>query len=534
MRSRSGAFVRIILLALALTLSAASLGAAAPASAGSGADAPGAARALRALLVAQQAQLTAADGAAEDHFGYAVAVSGDTVVVGAEGDDVGANSGQGSVYVFVRSIVLGSVVWDYLAQLTADDGASADWFGASVAISGDTIVVGALGDDVGATVDQGSAYVFKRSGMTWTQRAKLTAADGAYGDRFGQAVAISGDTIVVGAHGDDVGDNVDQGSAYIFTGSGATWREAAQLTATGGASGDSFGISVAIWRDTVVVGAPGDDVGGDAQQGSARVFVRSAAGWTQQAQLTAADGAADDLFGQAVAIRGGTVVVGAPYDGVGDNAQQGSACVFARSAAGWTQQAQLTAADGARNDHFGWSVAISRDTVVVGAPDHNVDVANSDQGSAYVFMRGGARWTQQASLTAADGAAYDYFGEAAAISGPMVVIGAWGDRVGFNAYQGSAAVFRIARPARPTARTPKGRISSRRPIFRWRTVAEAATYEVRIYKGSRLLKRQAGIAKTAWKCTKRLPRKTWLTWKVRARNVAGYGAYSAKLRFKVR
>src|SRR5206468_3053516 len=162
-------------------------------------------------------------------------------------DDVGANADQGSAYVFVRNVT----TWTQQAQLTASDGAVSDAFGWSVAISGDTAVVGAFVDDVGANVDQGSAYVFVRSGTTWTQQAQLTASDGAVSDAFGWSVAISGDTAVVAAFVDDVGANVDQGSAYVFVRSGTTWTQQAQLTALDGAANDDFGYSAAISGDTV-------------------------------------------------------------------------------------------------------------------------------------------------------------------------------------------------------------------------------------------------------------------------------------------
>ena len=261
--------------------------------------------------------------------------------------------------------------------------------------------------------------------------------------------------------------------------------------------------------------------------------MRSDFSWSQQAQLTAADGAWGDLFGMSVAISGGTAVVGASEDDVGANTDQGSAYVFARSGSTWSRQAHLLAADGAANEWFGWSVAISGGTAVVGAPRHGVG-ANVDQGSAYVFARSGSTWSRQASLLAAGGAADDWFGISVAISGDTAVAGAYRDGVGAVANQGSASVFRFLKPGRPTSRSPKGVISSRTPTFRWTPAAGAAAYEVRIYKGSRLLKKQVVVAKTSWKCTKRLPRQAWLTWKVRAHNVAGYGAYSAKLRFRVR
>ena len=212
-------------------------------------------------------------------------------------------------------------------KLTASDGAANDYFGHSVAMSGDTVVVGAHCDDVGGYADPGSAYIFNRSGTNWTEQAKLTASDGTAGDYFGISVAISGDTVVVGAYGDDVGSNGDQGSAHVFVRRGSDWTQQAQLIASDGAASDYFGGSVAISGDTVVVGAYGDD-GGDAGQGSAYVFARSGTTWTEQAKLTASDGAANDYFGRSVAMSGDTAVVGATYDEVGANADQGSAYVY--------------------------------------------------------------------------------------------------------------------------------------------------------------------------------------------------------------
>jgi hypothetical protein len=418
------------------------------------------------------------------------------------------------------------------AKLTAADGAGGDWFGRSVAISGDTAVVGAYFDDVGANADQGSAYVFARNGTSWVQQQKLTAADGAALDMFGITVALSDDTAVVGAYNDDVGANTNQGSAYVFVRSGTTWSQQQQLTAADGAADDRFGWSVAIAGDTAVVGAPYDDVGAKADQGSAYIFVRGGTAWSQQQQLTAADGGADDLFGWSVAISGETAVVGAVCDDVGANADQGSAYVFVRSGTAWSQQQKLTTADGAAYDEFGESVAISGETTVVGA-DWDTVGANAYQGSAYVFARSGTTWSEQQKLTAADGAAEDDFGISVAIAGESAVVGARYDDVGANTNQGSAYVFGLT-PGRPTAKSPKGLISSRTPTFRWTAAAGAASYEVRIYRGSQLIKKKTGVTKTSWKCTKRLPHGVWLAWKVRARNAAGWGPWSNRPRFKVR
>ncbi|HOR97207.1 MAG TPA: FG-GAP repeat protein [Kiritimatiellia bacterium] len=364
----------------------------------------------------RQAKLTADDGTALDYFGYSVALAGDTALVGAyQDDDKGDNSG--SAYVFTRS----GTTWTRQAKLTANDGSDSDWFGYSVAISGDTALVGAYGDDDKVS-NSGSAYVFTRSGSVWTQQAKLTAADGAAGDCFGYSVALSGDTALVGAYqDDDKGSN--SGSAYVFTRDGTTWSQQAKLIADDGEVGDWFGTSVALHGDTALVGAYRDDDDGN-DSGSAYVFTRSDTNWIQQAKLTANDGAEMDYFGYSVALAGDTALVGA-YADDDKGSISGSAYVFTRSGSTWTQQAKLTAADGAAGDCFGWSVALSGDTALVGAYADDDNGVNS--GSAFVFTRDGTTWNQQAKLTAGESAAGDNFGTSVALSGDTVLIGAYKD-----------------------------------------------------------------------------------------------------------
>ncbi len=380
--------------------------------------------------------VTVSDVAADDRFGESVALLGDTALVGARGYDVGLNPDQGSVYVFTRS---GST-WSLQQQLTASDGAEGDWFGSSVALSGDTALIGAPLDDVSGNSDQGSAYVFTRSGTTWSQQAHLTAADGAAGDYFGASVALSGDTALVGADNDNVSGNAYQGSAYIFTRSGAAWSQQAHLTASDGAAEDFFSLSVALSGDTALVGAPDDNVSGNNQQGSAYVFVRSGSSWSQQAHLTGSDGAEEDWFGMSVALSGDTALVGASGKTVGAHYGQGSVYVFTRSGATWTLQGQLTASDGAAYDQLGFSVSLDGETALVGAPQDDVG-ANVGQGSAYVFTRSGATWTQQGQLTASDGAAEDIFGYSVALSGDTALVGAPQHDVGGNADQGAVYFF---------------------------------------------------------------------------------------------
>jgi len=384
-----------------------------------------------ALIIVEMDKLTASGGAAEDVFGLSVAVSGDTIVIGASRDDDNGLE-SGSVYVFTRT----GTLWALQGKLTPSDGAPDDLFGGHVAVDGDTIVVGALGDDDNG-LDSGSVYVYTRTGTVWALQGKLTARDGAVGDRFGESVTVDGDTIVSGAREDD--DNgIDSGSAFVFTRTGTVWTQQGKLTASDGASDDFFGFSVAINGDTIVIGAFRDDDNGF-NSGSAYVFTRTGTVWALQEKLTAGDGASEDLFGFSVAINGDTIVIGAFRD---DDARidSGSAYVFTRTGMVWTQQGKLTASDGSFDDLFGFSVAVSEDTIVIGT---RLDDDNgSDSGSAYVFTRTGTVWAQQGKLTASDGASGDFFGASVAIDEDTIVIGAVFDDDNGD-QSGSAYVFDI-------------------------------------------------------------------------------------------
>ena len=427
--------------------------------------------------------LKASNTEAADRFGRSVAVSGDTIVVGAVQEDssaTGVNGNQsdnsvpdsGAAYVFV----LGGLTWQQ-AYLKASNTGRYDRFGNDVAISGDTIVVGAsdensssagVGGDQSdeSAPDSGAAYVFVRSGFTWSQQAYLKASNAESSDLFG-SVAISGDTVIVGApyegssatgvNGDQSNNSAPRsGAAYVFVRSGGTWSQEAYLKASNTESGDEFGTSVAISGDTVVIGARDEDssstgVGGDQsdngaqQSGAAYVFVRSGSTWTQEAYLKASNTGAGDHFGHSVAISGETIVVGAPFEessatGVdgdqSDNSAEvsGAAYVFVRSGSIWSQRAYLKASNTERDDGFGISVAISGDRIVVSAPWERssatgVDGDQSDNsaeasGAAYVFVRSGSTWAQEAYLKAYNAEAYNEFGCAVAVSGETIAVGA--------------------------------------------------------------------------------------------------------------
>jgi hypothetical protein len=385
----------------------------------------------------QQANFAASDAVSGDEFGYSVAISGDgnTAIVGSYFDDIGANDSQGSAYVFVRS----GNVWTSQQKLTAADGAGGDRFGVSVGLSadGNTAIVGAYLDQVGANLNQGSAYVFTRTAGVWTQQQKIVASDGAAGDWFGFATAISADgsTVIVGAYLDSIGANGSQGSAYVFARAANVWSQQQKLTASDGAAGDKFATTVDLSGDgnTAIVGARFHDVGANDSQGSAYVFVRAGGVWTQQQKVVAADGAQYDNFGDSVAISddGNTALIGADRD---DN-WFGSAYVFSRSAGIWTQQQKLTPTNRS-NEQFGLGVSLSGD----GSTAAITSFGSSYQGAGYLFHRAGAVWTQSQVLVASDGAANDYFGNdpiALDYDGSTGIGGAQGH----NSNQGAAYVF---------------------------------------------------------------------------------------------
>ena len=367
---------------------------------------------------AQLGKLLADDDAASDRFGESLAIDGDTAVIGSPFDDTAAADDAGSVYVFTRS---GSV-WTQQAKLEASDATSTDRFGDSVAIDGDTIVVGAFSDDTATASDGGSAYVFVRTGTSWSEQAKLEPSDAADGDRFGKSVDIDGDTVVVGSYRDDSTGGVNAGSAYVFTRSGSIWSEQDKLEASDGGANDEFGFSAAIDGDTAVVGARKDDPSGQ-DSGSAYVFTRSGSVWTEQQKLEASDAAAGDSFGRSAALDGDTAVLGAPDDDTATGTDAGSAYVFTRSGSVWTQQQKLEASDATSTAGFGFSVDISGDTAVAGARIDDT-TAGADAGSAYVFTRSGSTWSEQVKLEASDAAAGDQLGVAVAISGINVIVGA--------------------------------------------------------------------------------------------------------------
>jgi hypothetical protein len=429
---------------------------------------------------AQQAYIKASNPGDADQFGYSIALSGDTLAVGAFHEDSGATGigGDGSdstapqsgaVYIFIRD----GAGWSQQAYIKASNTESKDRFGISLALSGDTLAVGAYWEDSSAIgidgdendnsqTDAGAVYVFTRSGTVWTQQAYLKASNTGNGDAFGWSVALSGDTLAVGATGEasdgssqSNNDLSNAGAAYVFTRSGTKWTQQAYLKASNIGSDDSFGYSVALDGDTLAVGADREaskstGIDGDqtdnslANAGAVYVYTRSGMTWSQQAYIKASNTGSNDVFGWSLALFDDTLAVGAAGEASGNGDQNddsassaGAAYVFTRSGAAWSQQDYIKASSAGEADQFGWSLSLTGDILAVGAPreDSSATGVGGDQGNdglpdsgaAYLFIRSGTVWSQQDYVKPAVTDNGDLFGYSVALSGDTLAAGAPGE-----------------------------------------------------------------------------------------------------------
>ncbi len=358
----------------------------------------------------EEQKLVASDGAAGDLFGRSVAVDDETILVGATGA-----AGVGAAYVFVHD----GAEFHEEARLASPDGLPGDLFGTSVAIRGDTAVVGAPGHDA-AGQGAGAVYVFTRTGSLWSLEAKLLPASSLAGDQFGKSVSLDGDALVVGAPQNGVNG---QGAAFVFVRSGSAWSQEAALAPVG-AQGNLFGTSVGVFQDRLVVGMLTSD-GRVAQTGAAFVFERGGAGWAQTAKLQAADGDALDFFGISVAIFNDAITVGASGDDDG-GASAGAAYNFIQQGAGWVQASKRTG--NATGDLLGSSVSRSVRSTLIGARQADDEASNA--GTAQMFAGG----VLIEVLVASDAAPEDLLGGSVAAGPCWQVAGAWGnDELGENA-----------------------------------------------------------------------------------------------------
>lgn len=443
--------------------------------------------------LAQQAYLKPINTDTGDLFGFSVATSGDTIAIGAMFEDnnsTGVNGdpqnglaqNSGAVYVFVRA----GDVWNLQAYLKASNTDPGDFFGSNVAILDDTLVVGAHGEKSSATgingnqfdnssENAGAAYVFTREGGIWTQQAYLKASNTGKNDNFGADVAIYGDMIVIGASGESSastgvdGDPSDDtallaGAVYVFTRVGRTWAQQAYIKASDTAEGDGFGEAVALFKETLVVGAPQED--GDrlddtlVASGAVYVFTLVNGRWAQNALLRPSNPGTNDCFGIDVSIWGDTILVGANGessgaigvngDGNDDSLiQSGAAYVYLRINDGWYQHAYLKASNPGINHLFGTTLAIVEDTAFIGSPwesggsmgiNGNQDLEKTySSGAVYAFYREGSNWTQVAYIKASNTGKNDSFGASVAFSADTLVVGAYGEASSATGINGNQA-----------------------------------------------------------------------------------------------
>jgi hypothetical protein len=329
---------------------------------------------------AQGQEFMADDGVPGDQatFGTAIMIDGDTAVIGALGATVLGHPNQGAAYVFRET----GGVWSQVAKLVADDGAANNYFGQAVAIAGDNIVVGAYGASVNGNALQGAAYVYTNVGGTWTFVKKLVADDGVGGEFFGRSVAMSGTRALVGAPYASVDGTAARGAVYMYDGSTSDWTQTEKIVADSGGPGDAFAFSLAATPTHMVAGANGVNGG----QGAAFVFADQNGSFEQEARLVADDGAMGDDLGYAVAILDSTLIVGADRAAIHSNTQQGAAYVFAESNGAWAQTHKLIASDGQTDEFYGAFVALADQSALVGVPYATVD-GNAVQGAAYFYQR---------------------------------------------------------------------------------------------------------------------------------------------------
>lgn len=383
------------------------------------------------------------DGVPTAYLGWSVDISGNTVVVGAPGDDTPLGTDSGSAYVF--QIEKGT--WLRQAKLLSNDGEMDDYFGYSVAISANTIAVGSPGDDTSQGSDSGSAYVFVRDPKltTWNQSAKILPADTTTGDELGNAVTIEGNTVLIGSRLADTAGGVNAGCAYVFTRGkdpASLWSQEARLVADDGAMNDFFGSALSLSKNTAVIGTPADDTMAGTDAGSAYVFARSGTTWTQQAKLAMENAAANNYFGAATAIDKETVVVGVTgYDDIATN--QGCAIVFQRSRGTWSQVAQLARTSADEDDFMGNSVAVFGKNLAVGAPGAASGSAYPNKGAVYPYLLNRGVWEAQSALQPGSASSNARCGYSLALEKNQLVTGAPYDNTEAGTEAGRAYVYRF-------------------------------------------------------------------------------------------
>ena len=368
--------------------------------------------------IRQQAELTASDARPSDFFGNAVSLSGSRALIGGA---LSNPTDEGAAYVFVFD----GTNWSQEAKLTPSDGRPFDFFGASVSLSGNRALIGGgLSDH-----NKGAAYTFVFDGTSWTQEAKLIPSDLGNNNNFGSSVSLQGNRALIGA---SASSSISApGKAYIFVFDGTTWRQEAELAQAHQTNLD-FGVSVSLSGNRALIGADQSTTG----NGKAYIFAFDGVTWSQEAELTASDGQANDRFARSVSLSGNRALIGA------DQLQQnppapGKAYIFTFDGTSWNQEAVLAASDGQFTDNFGIRVSLWGTRALIGASQLDANGGRGGAGAAYLFVSDGTSWRQQSKLTAADGQAPDFFGSAVSLWKKRAVIAA--DNA--NSARGAAYIF---------------------------------------------------------------------------------------------
>ena len=366
------------------------------------------------------------DSAANYSFGFAIALSGDIALIGAGG------AGPGAVYAFANQ----NGTWVQTQKISPPD-ATAGAFGGSIGLSGTTALIGANASTAGANAYQGAAYIYALNDGTWQSVQEITSSDGQPSDFFGGSVALDGDTALIGANGATVNGNGSEGAAYVFTQSGGTWTQLQKLTSSDGGAYDSFGGMVILSGSTAFIGADYASISGNFATGAAYVFTQSGGVWSQAQKLTADDGQSMDMFGVPLTFQGTHALIAASNASGNGNASQGVVYAFENVGGVWTQAQKFTNSDGQAGDLFGSAVALNGNDAIIGA----IQYFNNGPGEAYRFSWSNTQWVQQEKFTASDGVSLDNFGVSTVFNGANILIGASEATVNGNGYAGAAYFY---------------------------------------------------------------------------------------------
>jgi VCBS repeat-containing protein len=374
-------------------------------------------------LVWIEQKVTASNGTTNDGFGWSVAIFGSTAMIGAYGDASGGGINEGSVYVFAYK----NGTWNEIQKLSQRGGYSGDLFGKSIALSRTTALISApLYAGIGG---EGVVYVFKKANDTWSQTQELTAANGSIYGGFGSSISLDGHTAIVGEPFANVGNNQEQGAAYIFKKSGGTWSQTQRLVANDGMSKDHFGWAVALSDSTVIVGAIDATVNGKRLAGAAYVFDEADTGWSQTQKLTVDD--TFGHFGSSIALDGTTALIAPGLKVV---------YAFSKQNDTWIQTQKIMPNDDVPDAYFGSSIALDGDVALIGA-DAMTGIDSAHDGAAYAFTEADGSWNEVQKFTERKGMANDGFGFSVALDGSILLIGVGNSTIGANTRQGRAYFY---------------------------------------------------------------------------------------------